>query len=65
MRHFPHFANLGQFILHFMRNTSGATAIEYGLIASLVSVAIISAATSLGKNVGSTFNRVAGNMTTK
>ena len=49
----------------FVADESGATAIEYGLIASLISVAIISAATSLGKNIGSTFNNVSANMTTK
>ncbi len=46
----------------FLRNESGATAIEYGLIAALISVAIISAATTLGSNVGKTFNKVAANM---
>jgi pilus assembly protein Flp/PilA len=46
----------------FLRNESGATAIEYGLIAALISVAIISAATTLGSNVGKTFNKVASNM---
>ncbi|MFX8953695.1 Flp family type IVb pilin, partial [Acinetobacter baumannii] len=38
-----------------MRDESGATAIEYGLIASLVAIAIISGATKLGSNVSNTF----------
>ncbi len=48
----------------FIADESGATAIEYGLIASLISVAIISAASTLGKNVANTFSKVATNMNT-
>ena len=48
----------------FVKDESGATAIEYGLIASLISVAIITAATTLGKNISATFNSVAANMST-
>ncbi len=51
------------FIKRFADDETGATAIEYGLIASLISVAIITAASNLGKNVSSTFSRVSGNMT--
>jgi pilus assembly protein Flp/PilA len=50
------------FAMRFLKDTKGATAIEYGLIASLISVAIIAAAKSLGGNVSATFNKVAGNM---
>jgi pilus assembly protein Flp/PilA len=46
----------------FAKDDSGATAIEYGLIASLISVAIIAAATTLGSNVGKTFKKVADNV---
>ncbi len=46
----------------FVSDESGATAIEYGLIAALISVAIISAATTLGTNISTTFNKVAANM---
>ncbi len=42
-----------------MKDESGATAIEYGLIAALISVAIIGGATTLGTNIGATFNAVA------
>ena len=41
---------------------SGVTAIEYGLIAGLIAVAIIAAVTLLGGNLGSTFNTVAGKL---
>jgi pilus assembly protein Flp/PilA len=37
----------------------GVTALEYGLIASLVAVVIIAAVTLLGTNLSSTFNAVA------
>ena len=40
----------------FLKDESGATAIEYGLIASLVGVAIIAGATALGTNLNGTFN---------
>ena len=46
----------------FVKDESGATAIEYGLIASLISVAIITAATGLGKNISNTFSKVSSNM---
>lgn len=41
---------------------SGATAIEYGLIAALIAVAIIAGATALGTNASKTFNEVAVQM---
>ena len=39
-------------------NKKGATAIEYGLIAALIAVAIIGGARALGTNIGKTFNNV-------
>ena len=38
------------------------TALEYGLIASLIAVAIIGAVTTLGTNIGQTFNFIAGKL---
>lgn len=43
----------------FVKDESGATAIEYGLIAALIAVAIITAATLLGTNLDIIFNQVA------
>ncbi len=43
----------------FMKDESGATAIEYGLIAALIAVAIITAVTALGTGVSDTFDEVA------
>jgi len=45
-------------ITHYMNDESGATAIEYGLIAALISVGIITAATSLGNNLSNKFDTV-------
>ena len=45
-------------ISRFLRDESGATAIEYGLIAAGVSVAIIGAVTTLGGKLTSTFTAV-------
>jgi len=47
-----------------LKDESGATAIEYGLIASLIAVAIIAGASSLGNNVSATFNAIAATMKT-
>jgi pilus assembly protein Flp/PilA len=41
-----------------MKDESGATAIEYGLIASLIGVAIIAGATALGTSLNSVFQSV-------
>jgi pilus assembly protein Flp/PilA len=51
-----------QFVRKILRNTKGATAIEYGLIAALIAVAAITAMTSLGGQVSKTFNNVSTNM---
>ncbi len=42
----------------FVKDESGATAIEYGLIAALIAVAIIGAATTLGDEISGTFDKV-------
>jgi pilus assembly protein Flp/PilA len=47
----------------FLSDTSGATAIEYGLIAALISVALIGGATALGGSVNTMFNNVGTNVT--
>jgi pilus assembly protein Flp/PilA len=43
----------------FANDESGATAIEYGLIAALIAVVIITAVTTVGTNLQTTFNTVA------
>jgi pilus assembly protein Flp/PilA len=49
-------------IVRFVKDDSGATAIEYGLIAALIAVGIIAAARALGTEISATFNKVATNM---
>lgn len=44
----------------FLKDESGATAIEYGLIAGLIAVAIITGATSLGGSLNSMFTNLSG-----
>mgnify|MGYP001764825078 CR=1 FL=1 len=44
------------FINKLIRDENGATAIEYGLIASLIAVAAIVAMQNMGKNLQNTFN---------
>jgi pilus assembly protein Flp/PilA len=45
-----------------VRDESGATAIEYGLIAALIAVVIIGALTTVGTNLSGVFNTVAGKL---
>jgi pilus assembly protein Flp/PilA len=47
-----------KFVTRFLKDESGATAIEYGLIAALISVVIIGALTALGTNLNSKFTSV-------
>jgi pilus assembly protein Flp/PilA len=46
----------------FLKNEDGATAIEYGLIAALIGVVIITGATTLGSKLNSTFAAVAASL---
>jgi pilus assembly protein Flp/PilA len=43
----------------FVRDESGATAIEYGLIAALIAVVIIGALSAIGTNLNATFTSIA------
>ena len=49
-------------ITQFVNDDSGATAIEYGLIAAGISVAIIAAVKGLGTQLNSTFNTVSSQL---
>ncbi|HTZ37195.1 MAG TPA: Flp family type IVb pilin [Stellaceae bacterium] len=42
-----------------LRDETGVTAVEYGLIAALIAVAAVSIMTTVGKNLSTTFNTVA------
>ena len=51
-------------IRYFIADESGATAIEYGLIAALVSVAAIGALTTMGNTLNTLFTTVSNSMNT-
>ncbi len=46
------------FAKRFARDESGATAIEYGLIVALIAVVTITAVTTVGKNLSTSFNKI-------
>ena len=50
-------------VSRFAKCESGATAIEYGLIASLIGVAVIASVKATGTNLSATFDRIKGNLT--
>jgi pilus assembly protein Flp/PilA len=49
-------------VCRLLRDDSGATAIEYGLIAALIAVAAIGAFTAVGTSLTGIFNTVAGDL---
>jgi pilus assembly protein Flp/PilA len=51
-------------VARFVKDESGATAIEYGLIAALIGVGIITAATTLGDEIENTFSTISGQLQT-
>jgi pilus assembly protein Flp/PilA len=53
---------MSKFINRFVKDESGATAIEYGLIAALIAVVIIGALQALGTGLDTNFNSVAGSL---
>ena len=52
---------MGRFVA-FLKDETGATAIEYGLLAALISIAAIAGMTAIGGKLQSTFTTVAGNL---
>ena len=53
---------MNKLISRFVRDESGATAIEYGLIAALIAVVIITGVTAVGTNLSATFNTLSGKL---
>jgi pilus assembly protein Flp/PilA len=51
-------ADAGNLLWNFLRNEQAATAIEYGLIAAGIAVAIIATVAALGTNLNTTFSSV-------
>ncbi|MDO9439339.1 MAG: Flp family type IVb pilin [Beijerinckiaceae bacterium] len=54
---------MASIIKRFLANESGATAIEYGLIAGLIAVVIIGSVSLLGTRINAKFNAIANNLT--
>ena len=46
----------------FLNDDTGATAIEYGLIAALIAVVIITGVTAVGTQLSTTFKNLSGNL---
>ncbi len=55
-------AKFSELMTNFSNDESGATAIEYGLIAALVALVIIAALTTLGTKLTNTFNSVSNKL---
>lgn len=49
---------MSKFVTRFLRDESGATAIEYGLIAALVAVILVAALSAMGTKLSGTFDKV-------
>lgn len=47
-----------KFVSRFLTDESGATAIEYGLIAALIAVALVTALTGLKNSIAGTFGNI-------
>jgi pilus assembly protein Flp/PilA len=50
---------MNSLLLRFVKDDAGVTAIEYGLIAGLIAVVIITAVTLIGTNLTTKFNAIA------
>ncbi len=53
---------MSKFVTRFLKDESGATAIEYGLIAALVAVVLVSALGAMGTKLSGTFAKVTSNL---
>jgi pilus assembly protein Flp/PilA len=53
---------MSKFVTRFLKDESGATAIEYGLIAALVAVVLVTALSAMGNKLSGTFNTVSNNL---
>jgi pilus assembly protein Flp/PilA len=50
---------MSKFVTRFLKDESGATAIEYGLIAALIAAVLITALTAIGNNLDTKFTSIA------
>ena len=54
---------MSKFVSRFVKDESGATAIEYGLIAALVAVVLVGALGAMGNKLSTTFGAVSAKLT--
>jgi pilus assembly protein Flp/PilA len=55
---------MSKFAKRFLKDESGATAIEYGLIAALIAVVIIGAVGAIGSQLNTTFSTISSSLAT-
>jgi len=53
---------MSKFVTRFMKDESGATAIEYGLIVALIAVVIITAVSAVGNSLSTQFTTINGKL---
>jgi pilus assembly protein Flp/PilA len=53
---------MSKFVMRFVKDESGATAIEYGLIAALVAVVLVTALGTMGNKLSKTFETVTSSL---
>ena len=53
---------MSKIVTRFLKDESGATAIEYGLIAALVAVVLVTALSAMGTKLSGTFDKVSSNL---
>ena len=53
---------MSKFVTRFFKDESGATAIEYGLIAALISVVIVAAVGAIGTELNTAFETIQGEL---
>ncbi len=49
---------MSKFVTRFLKDESGATAIEYGLIAALIAVVLVGALQAVGTSLSGAFNKI-------
>ena len=49
---------MSKFVTRFLKDESGATAIEYGLIAALIAVVLVGALQAVGTSLGGAFDKI-------
>lgn len=55
---------MSKFMTRFLKDESGATAIEYGLIAALIAVVLVGALSAVGDSLGAAFEKISSEVDT-